>query len=110
MKRFATLAAMAAALLAGCSDTGGGGRPTPERPSLEGSYVGQRASMECYTFHADGTVELRYSGASAATYVGTYARDTGSLVWNSGKTPTVAAGSDGVVVDGLRLAPIATCG
>ncbi len=70
------------------------------------------ASMECYTFYSDGTVELRHGGTSAISDSGTYQGDDnfGEIVWDSGRwTSTVVAEGDGLIIDDITVSPVATC-
>jgi hypothetical protein len=77
------------------------------------NYAGMRSSsIECYTFYSDGTVELRHGGTSAISDSGSYQGDDnfGEIVWDSGKwTSTVVAEGDGLIIDDLKVSPVANC-
>ena len=70
------------------------------------------ASIECYTFYSDGTVELRHGGTSAISDSGSYQgdEDFGEIVWDSGRwTSTVVADGDGLIIDDLEVSQVTSC-
>ena len=77
-------------------------------------FAGMRSStsIECYTFYSDGTVELRHGGTSTVSDSGSYQgdEDFGEIVWDSGRwTSTVVADGDGLIIDDLKVSPVASC-
>jgi hypothetical protein len=92
---------------------------TSESVELKGDYLGVRytygmspsTSMECYSFSADGNVELRHNGAAAPTDTGTYQRDTSGweIFWNSGRTSYVVPEGGSLRINDLKVDPIESC-
>ena len=66
-------------------------------------------SIECYTFHEDGRVELRHGGVPTVNDVGAYSPDSGTVAWQSQRTSTVELNPGGVAIDGLPVSAIQTC-
>jgi hypothetical protein len=109
------LAAVLALVAPGCgSDSSPASQPPEPSESLGGAFYGQRAlnggiSVECYTFGAEGTVELRHGGTPAVNDVGTYSSSTATVAWDSGRVSAVELHSGGVAIDGIPVSPIETC-
>ena len=86
---------------------------SPSSSAGVASYAGTRsASIECYTFYSDGTVELRHGGSSSVSDSGTYQGDEhfGEIVWDSGRwTSTVMAVGTGFVIDDINVTPVSEC-
>jgi len=86
---------------------------------LDASYEGMRntagmsppTSIECYSFHSDGTVELRHNGASTPDDRGTYRGDAtgGQIAWDSGRTSTVVAEDETLLINDLKVTQVPTC-
>jgi hypothetical protein len=76
-------------------------------------YVGMTpsGSLECYTFYTNGTVELRYAGATTPAESGRYQGDAngGEIVWNSGTTSPVVSQGGSLTINGRNVSPIDTC-
>jgi len=87
--------------------------------ALEGDYLGLRntvgmapsTSMECYSFSADGNVELRHNGAAAPTDTGGYqvVANGWEIAWSSGRTSYVAPNGENLIINDLEVEPIDTC-
>lgn len=92
---------------------------TAQSLGLEGDYLGLRTtvgmspstSMECYSFSADGNVELRHNGATAPTDIGAYQGDTSGweIFWSSGRTSYVVPEGGGLRINDLNVEPIDSC-
>jgi hypothetical protein len=88
-------------------------------PALDVNYEGVRntvdmspsTSIECYSFHSDGTVELRHNGASTPDDSGTYRGDAtgGQIAWDSGRTSTVVVESETLLINDLKVTQVPTC-
>lgn len=68
-------------------------------------------SLECYSFYADGTVELRHGGNSQVSDTGSYSGDeeSGEISWNSGRYTSYAWEGATYDVDGAEGGSIDSC-
>lgn len=91
----------------------------PAGSILDGDYLGIRStagmspslSMECYSFTADGNVELRHSGATSPSDTGTYrvGMNGWEVSWSSDRTSYAAPTARGLLIDSLEVTPIDDC-
>ena len=68
-------------------------------------------SLECYTFYADGLVELRHSGNREVSDFGEYSGDAegGEIAWNSGRVSRVVWQGDKYTIDSEVAAEVDSC-
>src|SRR5215211_1981939 len=88
--------------------------------TLNANYEGMRntvgmspsTSIECYSFHSDGTVELRHNGASTPDDSGAYQGGDatgGQIAWDSGRASTVVVEGETLRINDLEVTQVPTC-
>lgn len=85
--------------------------PRRKRSAPEGAYLTSGPNLfECYTFYANGDVELRTEGSSDPADRGHYTSFGGKIRWESGRMSSVAVkGEKDLIMDARAVSKIFTC-